>query len=214
MELAKAFEPAEIERRWYPEWESRNYFAAGVDRSKHRQFLHPAAAAQCYRHAAHGPWLQPDADGCAHPLLPDARPQHAVATGHRPRRHCDADRRRAPTGCAGHLAPRSRPRKVLGKSLGMEGILRQHHHQTNAPHGHQPGLEARTLHDGCRPQPGGHRNLRPALQRGPDLPRQAPGQLGSGTAHRRLRPRSRLRGRGRRLHVAHPLPAGRRFRRA
>ncbi|MBK8889347.1 MAG: valine--tRNA ligase [Dechloromonas sp.] len=32
MELAKAFEPAEIERRWYPEWESRNYFAASVDR--------------------------------------------------------------------------------------------------------------------------------------------------------------------------------------
>ncbi|MEN9480253.1 MAG: hypothetical protein RLZZ298_1648 [Pseudomonadota bacterium] len=34
MELAKAFEPAEIERRWYPEWESKNYFAAGVDRNK------------------------------------------------------------------------------------------------------------------------------------------------------------------------------------
>ncbi|AXS79375.1 valine--tRNA ligase [Dechloromonas sp. HYN0024] len=34
MELAKAFEPADIERRWYPEWESRNYFAAGVDSNK------------------------------------------------------------------------------------------------------------------------------------------------------------------------------------
>ena len=31
MELAKAFEPADIERRWYPEWESKNYFAAGTD---------------------------------------------------------------------------------------------------------------------------------------------------------------------------------------
>ena len=31
MELAKAFEPADIERRWYPEWESRNYFAAGAN---------------------------------------------------------------------------------------------------------------------------------------------------------------------------------------
>ena len=30
MELAKAFEPADIERRWYPEWEAQNYFAAGV----------------------------------------------------------------------------------------------------------------------------------------------------------------------------------------
>ncbi len=34
MELAKAFEPADIERRWYPEWEAKNYFAAGVDRNK------------------------------------------------------------------------------------------------------------------------------------------------------------------------------------
>ena len=33
MELAKAFEPADIERRWYPEWEAQNYFAAGVDRA-------------------------------------------------------------------------------------------------------------------------------------------------------------------------------------
>ncbi|MDR3054461.1 MAG: valine--tRNA ligase [Zoogloeaceae bacterium] len=34
MELAKSFEPADIESRWYPEWESRNYFAAGLDTSK------------------------------------------------------------------------------------------------------------------------------------------------------------------------------------
>jgi len=32
MELAKSFEPAAIEARWYPEWESRGYFAAGLDR--------------------------------------------------------------------------------------------------------------------------------------------------------------------------------------
>ncbi|GHU11213.1 valine--tRNA ligase [Betaproteobacteria bacterium] len=34
MELAKSFEPADIEARWYPEWESRNYFAAGLDPTK------------------------------------------------------------------------------------------------------------------------------------------------------------------------------------
>ncbi len=34
MELAKSFEPAEIESRWYPEWESRGYFDAGLDKSK------------------------------------------------------------------------------------------------------------------------------------------------------------------------------------
>ncbi|MDR1855292.1 MAG: valine--tRNA ligase [Azoarcus sp.] len=34
MELAKSFEPAAIESRRYEEWESRNYFAAGLDTSK------------------------------------------------------------------------------------------------------------------------------------------------------------------------------------
>ncbi|HTS52768.1 MAG TPA: valine--tRNA ligase, partial [Burkholderiales bacterium] len=31
MELAKSFEPHEIERRWYPVWESRGYFNASTD---------------------------------------------------------------------------------------------------------------------------------------------------------------------------------------
>ena len=34
MELAKSFEPAEIERRWYPEWETNGYFDAGLDTSR------------------------------------------------------------------------------------------------------------------------------------------------------------------------------------
>jgi valyl-tRNA synthetase len=34
MELAKSFEPADIERRWYPEWEARGYFDAGLDTSR------------------------------------------------------------------------------------------------------------------------------------------------------------------------------------
>ncbi len=33
-ELAKSFEPAEIEARWYPTWESRGYFRAGLDPKK------------------------------------------------------------------------------------------------------------------------------------------------------------------------------------
>ncbi|MCW5621841.1 MAG: valine--tRNA ligase [Burkholderiales bacterium] len=33
MELAKSFEPQEIERRWYPIWESRGYFAANPESS-------------------------------------------------------------------------------------------------------------------------------------------------------------------------------------
>ena len=33
MELAKSFDPAGIEARWYPLWEGRGYFKAGLDRS-------------------------------------------------------------------------------------------------------------------------------------------------------------------------------------
>ncbi len=33
-ELAKSFEPAEIEARWYPIWEERGYFDAGLDPNK------------------------------------------------------------------------------------------------------------------------------------------------------------------------------------
>ncbi|MDR1163522.1 MAG: valine--tRNA ligase [Candidatus Accumulibacter sp.] len=31
MELAKSFEPSEIEKRWYPGWEERGFFKAGLD---------------------------------------------------------------------------------------------------------------------------------------------------------------------------------------
>src|SRR5690349_2794727 len=34
MELAKAFDPKDIESRWYPVWESRGYFSAGFDESR------------------------------------------------------------------------------------------------------------------------------------------------------------------------------------
>ena len=34
MELAKSFEPAPIEAHWYPYWERKGYFKAGLDRSK------------------------------------------------------------------------------------------------------------------------------------------------------------------------------------
>ncbi|MGB7503708.1 MAG: valine--tRNA ligase [Azonexus sp.] len=56
MELAKAFEPADIERRWYPEWETQNYFAAGVDRNKPNNFciLLPPPNVTGTLHMGHG----------------------------------------------------------------------------------------------------------------------------------------------------------------
>ncbi|CAB1368613.1 valine--tRNA ligase [Denitratisoma oestradiolicum] len=56
MELAKSFEPADIERRWYPEWESRNYFAAGLDTTKTDNFciLLPPPNVTGTLHMGHG----------------------------------------------------------------------------------------------------------------------------------------------------------------
>ncbi len=56
MELAKSFEPAEIERRWYPEWESRGYFDAGLDKSRNDAFciLLPPPNVTGTLHMGHG----------------------------------------------------------------------------------------------------------------------------------------------------------------
>ena len=56
MELAKSFEPADIERRWYPVWESRGYFAAGLDTAKTGNFciLLPPPNVTGTLHMGHG----------------------------------------------------------------------------------------------------------------------------------------------------------------
>ena len=56
MELAKSFEPADIERRWYPEWETRGYFKAGLDTSKPNAFciLLPPPNVTGTLHMGHG----------------------------------------------------------------------------------------------------------------------------------------------------------------
>ena len=56
MELDKSFEPAAIERRWYPIWESRGYFAAGLDTAKTDNFciLLPPPNVTGTLHMGHG----------------------------------------------------------------------------------------------------------------------------------------------------------------
>ncbi|WP_332672732.1 valine--tRNA ligase [Aromatoleum sp.] len=56
MELAKSFEPADIEARWYPEWESRGYFDAGLDKSNPEAFciLLPPPNVTGTLHMGHG----------------------------------------------------------------------------------------------------------------------------------------------------------------
>ena len=56
MELTKSFEPAEIEQRWYPLWESAGHFAAGLDTSKTDNFciLLPPPNVTGTLHMGHG----------------------------------------------------------------------------------------------------------------------------------------------------------------
>jgi valyl-tRNA synthetase len=56
MELAKAFEPADIERRWYPAWEQSGHFDAGLDKSKTDAFciLLPPPNVTGTLHMGHG----------------------------------------------------------------------------------------------------------------------------------------------------------------
>ncbi|MBL8415179.1 MAG: valine--tRNA ligase [Propionivibrio sp.] len=56
MELAKSFEPADIERRWYPEWEARGYFDAGLDTTNPNAFciLLPPPNVTGTLHMGHG----------------------------------------------------------------------------------------------------------------------------------------------------------------
>jgi valyl-tRNA synthetase len=56
MELAKSFEPADIERHWYPVWESNGYFKAGLDTTKTDNFciLLPPPNVTGTLHMGHG----------------------------------------------------------------------------------------------------------------------------------------------------------------
>ncbi|MBI2306004.1 MAG: valine--tRNA ligase [Rhodocyclales bacterium] len=56
MELAKSFEPADIERRWYPQWEENGYFKAGLDTANSNAFciLLPPPNVTGTLHMGHG----------------------------------------------------------------------------------------------------------------------------------------------------------------
>jgi len=56
MELAKSFEPKDIESRWYPTWENAGYFKAGLDTTKQDNFciLLPPPNVTGTLHMGHG----------------------------------------------------------------------------------------------------------------------------------------------------------------
>ena len=193
--MDKSFEPQTFETRGTPIGRP----PAASSPVRHRHALHHhAAAAECHRHAAHGPRVPAHAAGRADPLPPHARLRHAVADGHRPRRHRHRDGGRRATSRAGKPDPRrTGPRRLHRTRLAVEAGIGRHHRAADAPHGRLGRLVARALHHGRGPVDGRGRDLRAPVRRRPDLSRPAPGQLGPGAEDRDLRPRSRQRGRRR-----------------
>ena len=179
-------------------------------------FSHPAAAAERHRQPAHGPRLQPHADGHPRPLAPDARLRRALAARPRPCRHRHADGRRARAGARpATRPPRDGPRGLRRQGLGVEGALRRHHPRAVAPPRRQLRPVAERLHHVGRPgAPArgqlprrGPQDLRRVLRPRADLPRQAARQLGPALRDGDLRPRGRA-GRGQGPPLAPALSAG------
>ena len=152
---------------------------------------HPAAAAERHRHAAHGSRVQPDHHGLADALPPHARLQHAVGAGHRPRRHRHADRGRAPA------ARRKASRATISAAKNFVERVWEWKEESGRTITRQMRRLGASV-DWSREYFTMDDELSTAVteafvrlyEAGPDLPRQAPGELGSGAGHRRLRPRS------------------------
>ena len=180
-------------------------------RRRRRAVLHHDPAPQRDRHPAHGSRVPGHDHGRADPLPPHERPQDAVATGFRSRGHRDPDGGRTSDQRGRTDPPGSGPERLRGAHLAMEGAFGQHHHQPDETNGGVRRLGTRTLHHGRGALGSGAGDIRPPLRGRPDLPRQAPRQLGPGPADRGVGSRSGLRG-GKWVAVAHPLSAGRRQR--
>jgi hypothetical protein len=213
MTLAKSFEPADIERRWYPEWESRGYFAAGLDTNTPNKpnfcILLPPPNVTGTLHMGHG-FNQTLMDALTryHRMRGDNTlwqpgTDHAgIATQIVVERQLDAQ------GISRHdLGREAFVKKVWEwKEFSGSTITRQMRRLGTSPDWTR---ERFTMDEGLSKTV--TQTFVRLHERRSDLPRQASGELGSGAGHRRVRPRGGA-GRGGRLAVAHPLSAGRRHR--
>ena len=163
-----------------------------------------AAAAQRDRHAAHG--LNQTIMGCA--LMRYHRSGASTRCGCRAPTTMPASPRRSSSSasCRSRAsAATTWAAKNFVKQCGTEAVWRTITRQMRRMGA--GGLGARILHHG-RQAVGWSPKPSCACRRGPDLPRQAPGELGPGAENRGLRPRGES---GKKLppwHIAYPLVSG------
>ena len=203
--MDKSFEPAQIESKWYARWETDGCFKPTGSGDPYCILLPPPNVTGTL-HMGHA-FQQTVMDMLIryHRMRGE---RHAVADRHRPCRHRHAEDRREPAGRRGHRQACAGPRGVRRAGVELEARVRLDHHQPDAPPGRGRRLVARALHHGRGPVGRGAQGVHRVVPRGPDLPRQPPGQLGSGAGHGGVRPGGQQR-RARRPHVVDPLPGGR-----
>ena len=221
MPMEKTFDAAAAEPRIYAAWEQAGAFRAGANASRARDLLRDDPAAERHRRAACRPCLQQHAAGHPHPLAPDARLRHALAARPGPCRHRHPAAGRAQAD--GEIATAAAPTCSARNSSAMVWEWKRQSGDTIINQLKRLGAScdwsAQRLHHVRRPRRArgrggqfprrGAQGLCRSLQQGPDLPRQAAGELGPAFRDRDLRPRGREH-RGRGPYVALQIPARRR----
>ena len=96
-DLDKPYDPREVEERWYAFWEKEGVFDATDDPADTRAvYVIPMPPPNVTGSLHMGHALIATLEDVLIALGAHARQEHALAARHRPRRHRDADRRRAP----------------------------------------------------------------------------------------------------------------------
>ncbi len=207
--LAKSFEPCAIEARWSPVWEARGYFNAGLDPAK------PAFSIQLPPPNVTG--LLHMGHGFNHTIM-DALTRYHRMAGFNTLWLPGTDH----AGIATQIVVERQleANGVDRRTMGREAFIKQVWDWKEYSGGTILN-QMRRLGDSVdwsrtyftmdeKLSTGRDRDLRAALRAGPDLPRQAPRQLGPEAADRGVRPRGRDRG-GRRQALGDPLSGRRRW---
>ena len=213
--MDKTFRPAEVEAKHYARWEEAGAFAAHVDSSAPPySIMMPPPNVTGSLHMGHALTItmqdiliryhrmrgfdalwQPGTDhaGIATQMVVERQLAAKGVVLDRP------GGRQAPGQRDHH-----RPRRLRREGLGVEGGIRRHHHAPAAPARRLARLAARALHHGRGPLARRAQGLRRSPQAGPDLSRQAAGELGPQAADGDLRSRG-AEPRGEGPSLAHPL---------
>ena len=201
-ELAKTFDPAAIEARWYAHWEERGLFRPSARR---RDAVHDRhAAAQRHRQPAYRPCARQYAAG--HPRPPRAAAGQGCACGWSAPTMPGSRRR---WWSSASSTREQKKRTDLGREAFIDRVWewkarkRRADHAAAAPPRRVVRLGQRALHDGRGLFEGRHPRVRRAAQARAALSRQAPRQLGPAFPDRDQRPRGRdARGAGQVLDLA------------